>query len=34
MGSMKSSTGELDGDSTEVNKILKDIGFVNVVSKD
>ena len=31
---MRSNTGEVDGDNTEVNQILKDIGFVSVVSKE
>jgi hypothetical protein len=34
MGNMKSSTGQTDGENPEVHKILKDIGFVSVVSKD
>jgi len=31
---MKSTTGQADGENPEVNKILKDIGFMSVVSKD
>ena len=31
---MKSSTGQADGDSSEINQILKDIGFVSAISKD
>lgn len=34
MKDMKASTGESDGDNTEINQILKDIGFGSVVSKD
>ena len=34
MNSMKSSTGQSDGDNPEVNKILKDMGFVSVIEKD
>jgi hypothetical protein len=34
MGSMKNTTGQADGENPEVNRILKDIGFVAVVSKD
>jgi hypothetical protein len=34
MKDIKSSTGEVDGDSSEVNQILKDIGFVSVISKE
>ena len=31
---MKTSTGQSDGDNPEVNKILKDMGFVSVIEKD
>lgn len=34
MASMKQSSGQNDGDNPEVNKILKDMGFVSVISKD
>lgn len=34
MNSMKDSSGQNDGDNPEVNKILKDMGFVSVISKD
>lgn len=34
MASMKESSGQNDGDNPEVNKILKDMGFVSVISKD
>lgn len=34
MKDMKANTGESDGDNSEVNQILKDIGFVSVISKD
>jgi ESCRT-II complex subunit VPS36 len=34
MGSMKASTGHSNGEDSDVNKILKDIGFVSVVTKD
>ena len=34
MGEMKSSTTHSDGQNPDVNKILKDIGFVSVISKD
>jgi len=31
---MKTSSGQSDGDNPEVNKILKDMGFVSVIDKD
>ena len=34
MNEMKGSTGHSDGDNPEVNKILKDMGFVSVIEKD
>ena len=34
MKDMKSSTGQADGENSEVHQILKDIGFVSVISKD
>ena len=34
MNDMKSSSGQSDGDNPEINKILKDMGFVSVIEKD
>lgn len=34
MGEMKGVSGQADGDNPEVNKILKDMGFVSVIEKD
>lgn len=34
MSEMKSDSGQSDGDNPDVNKILKDMGFVSAVSKD
>jgi uncharacterized protein (UPF0305 family) len=34
MNEMKSVSGQADGDNPEVNKILKDMGFVSVIEKD
>ncbi len=34
MNSMKESSGQSDGENPEVNKILKDMGFVSVISRD
>lgn len=34
MNSMKEVSGQTDGDNPEVNKILKDMGFVSVISRD
>jgi virulence-associated protein VapD len=34
MNSMKESSGQTDGDNPEVHKILKDMGFVSVISRD
>ena len=34
MGSMKEMSGQADGDNPEVNKILQDMGFVSVISRD
>lgn len=34
MSSMKDMSGQTDGDNPEVNKILKDMGFVSVIEKD
>ena len=34
MGIMKASTGQSNGEDGEVNKILKDIGFVSIITKD
>ena len=34
MGEMKTATGHSDGDNPEVNKILKDMGFVSVIEKE
>ncbi len=34
MNEMKSVSGQSDGDNPEVNKILKDMGFVSVIEKD
>jgi gas vesicle protein len=34
MNSMKESSGQTDGDNPEVNRILKDMGFVSVISKE
>jgi hypothetical protein len=34
MSNMKDMSGQTDGDNPEVNKILKDMGFVSVISKD
>jgi hypothetical protein len=34
MNDMKTSTGQSDGDNPEVNKILKDMGFVSVIEKE
>lgn len=31
MSSMKDMSGQTDGDNPEVNKILKDMGFVSVI---
>lgn len=31
MNEMRSATGQSDGDNPEVNKILKDMGFVSVI---
>lgn len=31
---MKNVSGHADGDNPEVNKILKDMGFVSVIEKD
>jgi len=31
---MKTSTGHSNGEDSDVNQILKDIGFVSVISKD
>jgi ESCRT-II complex subunit VPS36 len=34
MNNMKESSGQTDGDNPEVHKILKDMGFVSVISRD
>jgi hypothetical protein len=34
MSEMKAQSGQSDGDNPEVNRILKDMGFVSVISKD
>ena len=34
MNEMRSATGHSDGENPEVNKILKDMGFVSVIEKD
>lgn len=34
MNEMKSVSGQTDGDNPEINKILKDMGFVSVIDKD
>ena len=34
MKDMRHTTGESDGENAEVGEILKDIGFVSVISKD
>ena len=34
MNEIKTSTGQSDGDNPEVNKILKDMGFVSVIEKE
>ena len=33
MNEIKTTTGQSDGDNPEVNKILKDMGFVSVIEK-
>lgn len=34
MNDMKTSSGQSDGDNPQINKILKDMGFVSVIQKD
>ena len=33
MGEIKSVSGETDGQNPEINKILKDMGFVSIIDK-